>query len=162
MFDFKLSDATTRRIVRNLEQAGLPLPAAYFLDIDSLCEIWGRKFVNNIAIFAHRKQHACRSAQASDVPATEFYLVKNAKFPKEIAERLGGSIPFLEGDVGDRLMAALAQEFLAWLKEHGSPKFKPQAPVEKIELRDEDAVVHVRPYVPPPVDPNWVQATVIK
>jgi len=164
MFEFKPSTSLTQKILDNLRnelgRLSISAPAGFGEHIELIRTQWGRNFVDTIGMYAQRCRHGWNEPDSFGTAKESFCILQNGSFAKMLGNDIGADIPIPEGEAGDKLMQELATEFLAWIKEHrGSAGLNPRAPITKLEVQGENVLAYVRPYVPPPKDPNFVRAT---
>lgn len=167
MFDFKPSAELVQKIFDNLKtdlnRHSIAIPVGLGNNIELARTRWGRYFVETIGMCAQRCRHGWNEPNTPGVAKESFCILQNGTFTVGVAEDVCGSIPILEGEAGDKLLQELSAELLAWIKKHpGSAGLHPRAPVIRFEVQGENVLAYVRPYVPPPKDPNWVPATVVE
>ena len=166
MFDFRPSAELVRKYLNDVELTlnamGVDVPLLFTEigggGIDMFRDRWDRNFRAVITAEAQRMRHGVYGE-----PQKELLLLTGGKFPPKLAERVANSLYIPPGSEGDTLVNELAEEFLQWIKRHGSTTvFRPGGPIERFSIDGDSVTLHLRPYVQKPPDPNWVQATVIR
>jgi hypothetical protein len=119
-----------------------------------ISDFMGKSVVGAIGTLVQRKRHIDLSDR--------LVLFKDGKFPSDIAAHIARAVVPEESD-GTRLCKLIEEELFAWCKANArSVRLHPRAPILEFELQGEDVILHLRPYTPPKLDPNFVRATVVE
>lgn len=154
MFEFKLSEMLTQRVLAHLNGFGVTTDPA--IDIESLRVAWGKHLV-------HALGECAQFARYGQEPPDEYCFIVGGRFPPDVDNDLGGMIPVPEGAAGDEIMLEISREFVDWVKVNGSTlTLSPRAPITKLEARGDDIVMHLRPPDPPVHDPTFVPSVVVE
>ena len=150
VLEFKPSAKFVENIVLYLRESIADLPPTRSADIETIRTECAKDFRGVMGTYAQRIR--CETT-------TDNKLITNGVFSEEFGGMFERAVVLPEGERGDELYNELAQEFLAWAKEHAaSIEWNPRGPITKLEVRGEDILIHVRPLDPPIIDPHFVPA----
>ncbi|MDP3646161.1 MAG: hypothetical protein Q8R25_03665 [bacterium] len=158
MFKFQVSADLAKRLLMCFLKFDIGKDRVTFdeqIDFSDVGREMGRLFVRRIGTLVQRAR-ICFGK-------TELTLVHDGRLTVEFHKGVRELFAVPEVPEGDALIKEFGKEFFAWIQGGDEMvSLHHKAPIEKFVVEGENLIAHLRPYEPPPHDPNFVPAETIE